>query len=345
MLVLRERILWHDFEKVEGPFWLHVHDRWEKFPYDAKVKLSLFKKSSKTWLVLTTQQENMFVPPRVHVTPVNSVFFQQPDSTSQNFRERWLIAFQSSRRSLPETQSVHVCKSPRPLPTPRRLRPQREAVSSAKMLVGRVAVTPPVRVRTKIFQGSILNEEVEETQGLKNKLIHPATQVVSMFFDPVFSRLPCSLTEEKNTFSWEKVKGCSLEHSLVRECLLFIWWQILSIERQSTKMVSWLNGICILAILWSFFFSRILRFSRMTRLPLTHMSCSDVQTKRCGLRTASERHEEWCLFPSVFPSRMQDELWKWWESLLGKRRALLHRVVLDLRRLSKRYGLCQSFKS
>ena len=36
------------FKEVEGLFWFHVHDRWEKFPNDAKVKLSLFKKSSKT---------------------------------------------------------------------------------------------------------------------------------------------------------------------------------------------------------------------------------------------------------------------------------------------------------
>ena len=32
------------FEEVEGPFWRHVHDCWEIFPKDAKVKFSLLRK-------------------------------------------------------------------------------------------------------------------------------------------------------------------------------------------------------------------------------------------------------------------------------------------------------------
>ena len=35
------------FQEVEGPFWLHVHDCWEIFPKDAKVKFSLLRKSGK----------------------------------------------------------------------------------------------------------------------------------------------------------------------------------------------------------------------------------------------------------------------------------------------------------
>ena len=35
------------FQEVQGPFWLHVHDCWEIFPKDAKVKFSLFRKSGK----------------------------------------------------------------------------------------------------------------------------------------------------------------------------------------------------------------------------------------------------------------------------------------------------------
>ena len=35
------------FQEVEGPFWLHMHDCWEIFPKDAKVKFSLLRKSGK----------------------------------------------------------------------------------------------------------------------------------------------------------------------------------------------------------------------------------------------------------------------------------------------------------
>ena len=289
-------------------------------------------------------RENMFVPPRVHVMPVNSFFF----FNSQTQPRRLLEKDDWSHFSL---LSVHCQKhrpstcakvpgryrrqggcdlKERPCRRPRcwsgALRSRRRCVSEQKFFKD--------RSWTRKWKRHKASKTSWYTQPLKS----------SMFFDPVFSRLSCSLKEGKNTFSWKRGKGCSLEHSFVRECLLFIWWQILSIERQSTKVVSWLNGTCILSLSCGVFFSNPVFFKDDKTATHPHVVFRRPD-KAVWAPDSIRATRRMVSIPICFSFQNARRAVKWWESLRGKKRAILHRVVLDLRRLSKRYGLCQSFKS